>query len=962
MKGNVDLCFLILRSLADIDKLINYKKIEDEDDDDDVTDYYTNPININPGEKDIINRKLEENNKIVKKFIVNIYKSIGNITGNEKYKNGFIFALFDAIRVWAAYDLNIFKNEELAIICYDIMNNYQIKNPEKFKNLILESISYSKNSKIYNSIDTNNGETPEQLSQKIFMSIDKEEKRALDLLIKFLFPKLDNIKNHLKDNNEGNITEENRKLNFSYLSILESIIENYIYLFFNFSDENSIKLLEYIQFFLKCKKKKLSSFFIEGIMEMRNFINNFYHFVGLNDGQKLEFINYFMDIFLGVLENCTYKNFSINNISLLDVEILTKNSCLNVGNSDLYNIEYKKDLDDYDDGLMEDISVDSYRNDKFVGEVFLSIYFIFLENFGDEKSASILENKIISILYKDNIRNNPAFPLIFDAIIFALSSISEIFDVEEFNNTKESWNVIKNVIINFIDAGIIKENQGILIDFMILIKKTCSLLGLEQDIYYKVIKFLLDISHNSNNEKIVQSCYSILSEICSYKNENIQDDYNLFNYIFKLFIEKYPKYDDKNISQIEYLLQIIFLLLGIKRNSNINISQEKLKFISDKISTPINLKIIEFLENYESNINNQKYKKELISEINKCYLIEKEIILKLKDFNDEIKFYYIQQYLEEFLKITDKILDKFYDNDEVMKIAFDFYKTIADESEGNFQNFESSFDKMNKLFFSFIISEKGDKNFKFLLILRTLYLSLFKSVETNNQIFKQFNNYIIEYYFNIVQYFIKKISKNDCENRIYKLLELFQFHSYIFPKLLLDHNYSNNIEEIIIFLINCVELLRNLENNGKYIDEFSLIYLLKSFNVIFSKETFVNNNRIIDIYSDLNNSINSTWNIIYFKNFNATSRSNLITFFLTAFKFDINNFSNIFGKLIENKFPRKYLENIINYLRFYTGGDKDYKDMIEAVIMNINGNQDLRKIDFFSTKLEFQKMKNKKNN
>ena len=78
----------------------------------------------------------------------------------------------------------------------------------------------------------------------------------------------------------------------------------------------------------------------------------------------------------------------------------------------------------------------------------------------------------------------------------------------------------------------------------------------------------------------------------------------------------------------------------------------------------------------------------VISEINKCYLIEKEIILKLKDFNDEIKFYYIQQYLEEFLKITDKILDKFYDNDEVMKSTFDFYKTIADESEGNFQNFE----------------------------------------------------------------------------------------------------------------------------------------------------------------------------------------------------------------------------------------------------------------------------------
>ena len=179
----------------------------------------------------------------------------------------------------------------MAKIAYYIMNNFLIENPNKFSYLVMECISNSDNSKVYQSIDTDKNSTPEQLSEIIFKSINNDEKKGLDLLLEFLSPNLE----YFKRINPEEIPENKRKLFISYMRILSAIMENYI--------ERSGKMLEYFQYFLMYKKRRISSFFIEGLGEMRNFINNFYRFSGLNEEQKSNFANYFMNIFLGVLVN-----------------------------------------------------------------------------------------------------------------------------------------------------------------------------------------------------------------------------------------------------------------------------------------------------------------------------------------------------------------------------------------------------------------------------------------------------------------------------------------------------------------------------------------------------------------------------------------------------------------------------------------------------------------------------------
>ena len=582
MNSNLTLCYLVLRALADIDILIYYNRIEEEEE-------YTNPLIINNGERLQIKDKLINNNEIVMKYIIFIFNGIKDIS-DDNNKNRFISTILDTVRCWANFKINILKNLELAEIIYFIMNNYIIEIPKKFSFLVMDCISQSDNTKIYQSINTDKGETPEQLSEKIFKSINIEERKGLDLLLEFLFPNLD----YFKDKDPALLSENKRKLFISYLHILSSIIENYIYLFFNFYDERSSKMLEYFKDFLIYKKRKISSIFFEGLGEMRNFINNFYRFSGLNDDQKSDFANYFMKIFFGVLENCAYNKLDLNKTSLLDKEILN-NNCLSLdkNSANFNNSESKNNLEEYDTEFMDELmSVDDYRN--IAGDVFYNIFFIFLENYGDNASAFFLEKKILPRIYDIKIFNDENYPLIVDVIFFALCSLSEIFDVMDYesDNQLKSLNVILNVINNFLEAKIVIDNSRILIDFMVLIYKYHNFIAKEKDLFFKVIKFLLNISKSTNNEKIEKSCYMILSNLCHEKNENIKNDYSLIDEIFSLFNDKYSKYDYKEIAPLKNIIGIVLSLLGIKNSNSKNIlSKEKIDFykdITEKISYPIN--------------------------------------------------------------------------------------------------------------------------------------------------------------------------------------------------------------------------------------------------------------------------------------------------------------------------------------------------------------------------------------
>ena len=953
MKGNLILCYLVLRALADIDVLIYYKKNDDLDEEDDEDDNKeTQPLILNDGERMKIKGELIKNKEIVMKFIIAIYNGIKDYSSDPKTQNKFINVIFDIAKCWANFELNIFNNEEIASVIYSIMNNFNIERPKSFSDLIMNCISYSKNSKLNHYINKEKDDTPNQLSEKISNLIDEKEKKGLFLLLKFLFDNLD----YFKNNDQNNMSNSKKELFNSYALILSSIIENYIFLFFNFSDEKSSKLLEYFKYFLKYKKRKISSYFFEGLGEMRNFINTIYHFSGLDNEQKSEFLNYFMDIFFGVLENCTYNKLDINNTTLLDKEFLSKNSILNLDKNDAQfnNSESQYYLSKFNSSYFDDISVEEYRN--IAGDVFYDIFFIILDNFGDDTSFYFLEKKILSTIYDDNLINNPKFPLIIDVVIFSLCSISDLFFLETLDSSN-TLNAIKNVINTYIDTKIVLENQKILIDFMVLINRYYSYIVKDQYIFFKIIKFLLYIAKNYNNEKIEQSCYFLLSNISQEKNENMQNDYKLIDDIFSLFKEKYSSYDTSKISSLKDIMIIILSLLGInRRNSNNILSKEKIEFYKDiiqKIALPINTKLQEFLDNFNLNENNQDF---LISEINKSYIIQGQIISILNEFNNEIKNYYLQQYLNNYLFLTEKIMNIFYANSKLMTNVFNFYENAV-KTLGN--NHQINIENLNKLFVDFLFSDKGEQYYNVILILKELYLSLLNSSKANKEGYLSCNNYVLEQYYKIIEKYMEKIKKSDLNNPKIKekLKKLFEFHSSLFPMFELNQSerLQKLIENFIIFLIDCIKLLYNFEKTVETNEEYTISLLIKSFHVIFNNITYVNNNK----YFYMKNSVEALWNIIYFKQLNRTSRDNLVNFYYTVLQCDINNFCDIFQKLIKNNKKFTNVGEIIEYLIIFKNEPFRCKKMINTIIEIIKGIEELKTLIFLLSLSAKQKLQKK---
>lgn len=946
IKGNDDLCYIVLRALGDIDYLILYTVSEENS--------YTNPIYITGADKERIKGGLINNNQIVKDFIIMIYENLKNFSDNDKRKEKYIIALFDAIRCCSTLNLNLFKNPKLAEIVYDIVDNYQIEKPDSFYDLMSDSIMATNNAKKYQYIKTEE-KTPEQISKELSKLIDSEEREGLNCLLKFLFPKLEFFMN----NDPSKIPVEKRKLFISYLFVFGSVIENYIYLFFNFSDKNSKAMFKYFQFFLKYKVKKISDHFIEGLGEMRNFINDYYRFDGLNNEQKSEFINYFMVIFFGVLENCTYTKLPINNMKFLEEEILNANLSISKNSAFFNNYENKDMIDEYNDEFTEEtMSVEKYR--ITAGEVFYNIFTIFLENFGDENCSYFLREKLLSTIYDTNIINSPQYPLIIDVFFFALNSISRII---ELKNPEKVWNTIKKVINDFLEAKIVLENQGIFIDFIVMINNYCTFIGKEVDVFWKTIKFIMNATKSLNNEKIERSCFITLSRLCGEKDENIQINTIIIDELFNLFNEKYLNYTFNKIPELTDLIKTIFSLLGIKETERKdNIPQDTMNFykgLINKIIDPINLKIQELISQYELNMNDTGLKDILISKTIKSFSVQKEIILKLVGFNSELKDYFINNYLEKYLFITEKIMNLF--NETIMNEFISFYNIIAKHIGQITQN---NIDNLNKLLISLSFSPNIKNNYELIEILTEIYKNLFTLAENNKnkQLYLQLNNYFIQYFLKIVQNLMEIISKSDLKNIEIKRKAkvLFKFIINVFPKLIINPQNQNEIKiigDLINFLINCINILYNLEKEVQINEEILISNLCSSFNTIFKNKYYISSNNNISNF--LFNAVQNLWKVINFKMFNITSRINLIYFYVTALKYDANTFCAVFAKLIENKYEKKYIDFIIQYLLFFKDNNSKCKEMIQKVIEIINETEDLKKLDFLQIVLAKEKMQNK---
>ena len=954
MKENLEFCYIVLRAIGSIDLFIHYKRKN-------ASEEYDDSINISQKEKIQIQEKLIENKDFVINFILNIFNNINNIN-NENLKKIIINQLFETTRCWTTFDLNLLKNNNISEMIFSIVNSNFLENPETFSDMICESISKSNNSKIYRNINIEKNETPEMLSKKLSKSIDMKEKEGIDNLLNFLFPKLEELKNNTNNNPSNNY---NQKLFLQYAKILASIIENFIYLFFNFKDKKSEMLLIWFRYFLKCKKRNISWLFFEGLDEMREFINNFYRFSGLSNQQKIDFVNYLMDIVYGVMENCSYKKLDQNDMSLLEQEIICKEYSLKLGHSKAFNNNKIEDIDGGDD--LMDIDVNQYRSSA--ESVFYNIFFILVENFQDPGTSQFLK-KLISSLPINEINdpknlNDKFLPIKIDVVLYVITSIIEIFEVEDAPN---SINIIQNLIKVFLSSQIVFQNQRIFIDFLILINKFSDKLILQPDNFNNIIKYLLLISKSSDNSYIIQSCYIVLLNICDEINDEIKIDSSFIKEVFNLYQDIYNKYQYPNLRPLENVIDILLKMLGIssKRipidkicpedNNNYN---KNLKNFIQQISFPINNIIKTLLEKLEKNNQDKNNINNLRLEIVKGYTLQGRILSSLKEFSIALRNDFLQDYLNQSLDMTKKIFEIFRDDEDVINPLIEFFNANA-QAIG--EHCQSNFNLFNNIMINYYLS--SEKHYKVIDVLRLLYLSLIITVDKSDKLYMTINKFILDQYCLIMSTFIDNISKEKNINSSLKdrILVISDFHYYIFPKLYINisqlindndlFNYYNLVQNVFNFFINCITLFKNFELSEP-IDEKTLISVIKSFNSFFINinmpkifMTQNNNNSYMFI-----NIILSLWNIIFFKQFNCLPRKELVNCYNNSLKYDFNLFINAFEKCMSQspKFTPKYIKSIIEYIQCFQDNIDSITKMLELVIENAPGDAELdaRAFDFF---------------
>ena len=953
-QGNIEYIFIVLRALGSIDLLIHYNNEMTKE------ESYEDSIKISQKEKMQIKDKLVENKNIVINFLLNIYININNFK-NEHLKNIIISQLFDTTKCWANFEINLLKNENISKMIYSIMSANVVENPENFSNMICDTIKNSNNSKIYKSMVVDKNVSPEKLSQELFHSIDFEEKKGIDLLLSFILPKLEELKE------SNNLNNYQKKLFREYAKVLASIIENYIYLFFNFSDKRSEIILGWLRYFLKNKKKVISLLFFEGLDEMREFINNFYRFSGLNNQQKIDFVNYLMDIVYGVMENCSYTKLDQNDISLLEQEILCKNNNLSPNAPISLNPLNDNNIDYLDGDDMEDIDVNQYRLNA--ESVFYNIFFIIIDNFQDPGTSQFL-SKILSSLQlnqinEDKYLNDRITEIKIDVVFFVISSVLEIFEIEEAPN---SINIIHNLINIFLGAKIVFQNQRIFIDFIILINKFSQKLVLQQENFKKIVEFLLLISKSSNNENIIQSCYIVLLNICNEINNEIKVDKSFIEQIFNLYQNIYNKYQYPNITPLENVIDIILTFAGISRkiiiNNKINPEHNtnydpNLIMVIQQISSPINNEIKNLIEKVENNNQNIKLKNFLRFEIVKGYLLQGRLFSSLKKYSITLRNNFLQDHLNVTLNTTQKIFILFENDEDIIAPLIKFYVDIASAIG---ENCHSHFNLFNNIMINYYLS--SENHFKVLEILKIFYLSFILSIDKTDKFYMQHNKYLLDQYSLIMNSFINNISKKNNINSTIneKIKAISDFHYYIFKllcfnsQLLIQNNeivkYYNLIQIVINFFLNCITLFQNIEIKES-VDELTLVSIIKSFNSFFinitiSKDflTQKNNNNSC-IFIDM---IISIWNIIVFKQFNCSARNELKNFYYNTMQYDINLFNIAFENCISQskKFTPVYITSIIEYIQCFQNDKERINKMLELVIENVQGNAeiDIRSFSF----------------
>ena len=851
------------------------------------------------------------NNELKELFLPNKYEFIIKnkfIEKKEEFKN-FINTIFvnkdkidkklynktvDLAINLTSFEVNILYIPNLVKV---ILSDINLSNIDSLIKLFRESINYSKSKKIedeYNDLDIS----------------EYDSKISKDELISFSYI-IDIIINYVQNHN-NNIDED---IAFGLGQIFSSFTENYVYMFFK-KDSLSQKIFNLFLYFISHKLRKISQLFFETISIINHFIKVNYKFSNYTEDEKVQFMNYFIEILFNITKNCIFKSITKKQDIQLAEEYITILNTQNNKNAEINN-QINEEKEDIIDEINE-ISIDDYR--IAAEDAFTNIFEIFAVNYGKNGVnyffTKITEN-IIPFLDKQYNEINEQNILSVEVIIYIIKSISNSF--EDLNLERNSLNQFTLILIK----SQIILNNFILFKSLLLIDEASSIFDYNKSFFSELVNFLLNqisLKMNAefgNFEQINKLISFILMHICeAYENIFISE---IWEKIYQVYLHYYDKF---NFYCVNNITEALCYLLNFEDNNNEILSNEvTLNYFIKIVEAPIIriIKIGEICIN-EKNINNNK-EKMIREEIIKNFGVMTSVLKQCSFIEDKsfINNIFDEIYKKIFQQLN-IIINKYNKDSEIMNCFMNTFTKCS--AHLNIDSLNSIYQNFNELMInSFFIN---NDNFQSIHVLKNIYNLKLHNIKDKSSKNKEY----IEIYNNCLK-LIRQICSAIITSSNYKLelmLCLSSFFVSIFSQLnsINKEDYVIITDTIILFNEGIKTFCENrIMNNILY----AFISFIESPNLELINEKYIEIIKcVFSSFDHLNSNITETFAL----------------FCKTCLKFNKRDFMDTFKDILNssdyNSFNSDNKTLLYNYIGHFSDKNEKLRKIFDTILNIIQKN------------------------
>ena len=836
----------------------------------------------------IIKNKFIEKKEEFKNFINTIFVNKDKI--DKKLYNKTV----DLAINLTSFEVNILYIPNLVKV---ILSDINLSNIDSLIKLFRESINYSKSKKIedeYNDLDIS----------------EYDSKISKDELISFSYI-IDIIINYVQNHN-NNIDED---IAFGLGQIFSSFTENYVYMFFK-KDSLSQKIFNLFLYFISHKLRKISQLFFETISIINHFIKVNYKFSNYTEDEKVQFMNYFIEILFNITKNCIFKSITKKQDIQLAEEYITILNTQNNKNAEINN-QINEEKEDIIDEINE-ISIDDYR--IAAEDAFTNIFEIFAVNYGKNGVnyffTKITEN-IIPFLDKQYNEINEQNILLVEVVIYIIKSISNSF--EDLNLERNSLNQFTLILIK----SQIILNNFILVKSLLLIDEASSIFDYNKSFFSELVNFLLNqisLKMNAefgNFEQINKLISFILMHICeAYENSFISE---IWEKIYQVYLHYYDKF---NFYCVNNITEALCYLLNFEDNNNEILSNEvTLNYFIKIVEAPIIriIKIGEICIN-EKNINNNK-EKMIREEIIKNFGVMTSVLKQCSFIEDKsfINNIFDEIYKKIFQQLN-IIINKYNKDSEIMNCFMNTFTKCS--AHLNIDSLNSIYQNFNELMInSFFINSD---NFQSIHVLKNIYNLKLHNIKDKSSKNKEY----IEIYNNCLK-LIRQICSAIITSSNYKLelmLCLSSFFVSIFSQLnsINKEDYVIITDTIILFNEGIKTFCENrIMNNILY----AFISFIESPNLELINEKYIEIIKcVFSSFDHLNSNITETFAL----------------FCKTCLKFNKRDFMDTFKDILNssdyNSFNSDNKTLLYNYIGHFSDKNEKLRKIFDTILNIIQKN------------------------